>query len=39
MGLPDLGAVKGCLVSFCSVASTNQILTVQPENYAAGKKL
>ena len=32
-------AVKGCLVSFCSVASTYQILTAQPENYVAGKKL
>ena len=32
-------AVKGCLVTFCSVASTYQILTAQPENYAAGKKL
>ena len=32
-------AVKGCLVSSCSVASTYQILTAQPENYVAGKKL
>ena len=32
-------AVKGLLVSFCSVASTYQILTAQPENYVAGKKL
>ena len=32
-------AVKGCLVTFCSVASTYQILTVHPENYAAVKKL
>ena len=32
-------AVKGCLVSFCSVTSTYQILTAQPENYVAGKKL
>ena len=28
-------AVKGCLVSFCSVTSTYP----QPENYVAGKKL
>ena len=32
-------AVKGLLVSFCSVASTYHILTAQPENYVAGKKL
>ena len=32
-------AVKGCLVSFCSVTPSYQILTAQPENYAAGKKL
>ena len=32
-------AVKGCLVSFCSVASIYQILTAQPENYVAGKKV
>ena len=32
-------AVKGLLVSFCSVATTYQILTAQPENYVAGKKL
>ena len=32
-------AVKGLLVSFCSVASTYQILTAQPDNYVAGKKL
>ena len=32
-------AVKGCLVSFCSAASTYQILSAQPENYVAGKKL
>ena len=30
-------AVKCLLVSFCSVASTYQILTAQPENYVAGK--
>ena len=32
-------AVKALLVSFCSVASTYHILTAQPENYVAGKKL
>ena len=32
-------AVKGCLIPFCSVASTYQILTAQPENYVAGKKV
>ena len=32
-------AAKGFLVSFCSVASTYQILTAQPENYVAGIKL
>ena len=32
-------AVKGLLISFCSVASTYQILIAQPEKYVAGKKL
>ena len=32
-------AVKGCLVSFSSVATTYQILPAQPENYDAGKKV